>query len=80
MYEKLQGGEGIAKLYIYGTEGDFNILVTELLGNSKESLFRHCNKHFSIATTLILTEQMVYIKINIDLANRIFSQEWVYTS
>ena len=55
----MQGGVGIPKIYWYGTEGDYNILVMELLGPSLEELFIDCNKKFTLETTLSVAEQIV---------------------
>lgn len=59
IYKALQGGAGIPKLYDYKTEGGYNIMVMQLLGPSLESLFKKCDKRFSIATGLVLADQMV---------------------
>lgn len=63
VYKMLQGLPGIPKLYWSGTEGDFNVMIMELLGLSVEDLFQHCNKRLSIPTTAFIAEQMVYILI-----------------
>jgi len=55
----LQGGEGIPKLHWSGTEGNFNIIVMDLLGKSMEELYHLCKKKLSIQTILVLAEQMV---------------------
>ena len=55
----LQGKKGIPKLYWTGKEGDYNIMVIELLGRSLEDLFQVCNKQFTIPTTFSLAAQMV---------------------
>ena len=59
LYKILQGGVGIPKLFWYGTEGLYNILVIELLGPSLEDLFNYCNKQFSLNTSLKLAEEIV---------------------
>jgi len=43
----------------YGVEGDYNVLVMDLLGGSLEDMFCHCNKKFSLKTVLMLADQMV---------------------
>lgn len=34
--------EGIPKLFYFGTEGDYNVLVIELLGPNLEDLLSYC--------------------------------------
>jgi hypothetical protein len=55
----LQGSFVVPKLYWAGTEGDYKVMVTELLGPSLESLFGICHKKFSLGTVLSLAEQLV---------------------
>lgn len=50
---------GIPIIKWCGTEGDYNVLVMELLGPSLEDLFNFCNRKFSIKTVLLLADQMV---------------------
>jgi len=49
---------GIPKLYWFGTEGDYNILVIQIWGPSLELLRKFCKGRFSINTTTLLTIQM----------------------
>lgn len=51
--------DGIPRLKWFGTEGDNNILVIELLGPSLEDLFNFCGKKFSLKTVILLAEQMI---------------------
>jgi len=55
----LQGKKGFPKFYWTGKEGDYNILVIELLSRSLEDLLQACSMQFSAATTFFLAEQMV---------------------
>ena len=50
---------GIPKFYWFGYEGDFAILVTELLGPNLEDLFNLCSRKFSLKTVLMLALKMV---------------------
>ena len=55
----MQGIPGFPKIYGFRTEGDYNILVMQLLGKSLEKKLKSCNDKFSIATTFVLADQMV---------------------
>ena len=65
IYGLLNGEPGFPKVYWSGTEGEYNILVMELLGPNFEMLIQHCNRRFSVATTFALAAQMVIILKNI---------------
>lgn len=56
----LEGGvEGIPKPRYFGREGDFFVLVIDLLGQSLEDLFNLCDRKFSLKTVLVLADQML---------------------
>ncbi|XP_057536789.1 casein kinase 1-like protein 2 [Amaranthus tricolor] len=59
LYKILQGGTGIPNVRWYGVEGDYNVLVMDLLGPSLEDLFNFCSRKFSLKTVLMLADQMI---------------------
>jgi serine/threonine protein kinase len=59
VYRMLAGGVGIPSVRWYGTEGDYNILVMDLLGESLEELFQRCGSRFSLKTVLMIADQMI---------------------
>ncbi len=52
---------GIPQLKWFGTEGDYNIIVMDLLGPSLEDLFNFCNRKFTLKTVLLLADQLVSV-------------------
>ncbi|XP_024022747.1 casein kinase 1-like protein 2 isoform X2 [Morus notabilis] len=59
LYKILQGGTGIPNVRWFGTEGDYNVLVMDLLGPSLEDLFNFCSRKLSLKTVLMLADQMI---------------------
>ncbi|XP_062202596.1 uncharacterized protein LOC133904949 [Phragmites australis] len=59
LYRILQGGTGIPNIKWFGVEGDYNVLVMDLLGRSLEDLFSFCNRKLSLKTVLMLADQMI---------------------
>ncbi|XP_048100968.1 casein kinase I isoform X4 [Alosa alosa] len=55
----MQGGVGIPTIKWCGAEGDYNVMVMELLGPSLEDLFNFCSRKFSLKTVLLLADQMI---------------------
>lgn len=59
LYRILQGGLGIPNIHWYGVEGEYNVMVMDLLGPSLEDLFVFCSRRFTLKTVLMLADQMV---------------------
>jgi len=59
LYKILAGGVGIPKIYWYGVEGDYNVMVIDILGPSLEDFFNHCNRKLSLKSVLLLADQMI---------------------
>ena len=51
--------KGIPNVYYCSTEGDYNILVMDLLGADLETLFNQTLRKFSLKTVLMLMDQMI---------------------
>ena len=59
VYNILSGSTGVPSIHYSGTEGDYNVIVMDLLGPSLSELFLRCNKKFSLKTTLMLAQQLL---------------------
>jgi len=53
------GGPGVPWIMWSGRQGDYNVMVIDLLGSSLEDLFRMCNRYFSLKTVLLLADQLI---------------------
>lgn len=59
IYKILQGNVGIPGFHFSGREGDYNVLVIDLLGPSLEELFTFCGRKFSLKTVLMIADQTI---------------------
>ncbi|TFY77418.1 hypothetical protein EWM64_g6592 [Hericium alpestre] len=59
IYRSLMGGPGVPWIIWSGRQGDYNVMVIDLLGPSLEDLFKMCNRHFSLKTVLLLADQLI---------------------
>ena len=59
LYKILSGAVGIPNLHWYGIEGDYNVMIIDLLGPSLEDLFSFCGRKFSLKTVVMLADQMI---------------------
>lgn len=59
VYKSLMGGLGVPWIMYSGKQGDYNVMVIDLLGPSLEDLFKKCNRHFSLRTVLLLADQLL---------------------
>jgi casein kinase 1 len=60
VYQILEGEIGIPRFFWYGKQGNYNILIMELLGHSLEDIFTYCKRKFSLLTILMIIEQVIY--------------------
>jgi len=59
LYKLLAGGVGIPYVRWFGVEGEYNVMVMDLLGPSLEDLFNYCGRRFSLKTVILLGDQML---------------------
>merc|ERR1712176_1235530 len=58
-YRILAGGVGIPNVRWFGREGDYNVMVLDILGPSLEDLFNFCSRKFTLKTVLMLADQLL---------------------
>lgn len=59
LYKLFAGGVGVPHIHWYGIEGDYNVMVLDLLGPSLDDLFNYCGSKFGLKTVLLLADQMI---------------------
>ncbi|KAJ3443772.1 casein kinase 1-like protein [Anaeramoeba flamelloides] len=59
LYTILAGGVGIPKVRWFGREGDYNVMILDLLGPSFEDLLNYCSRKFSLKSVLMLADQIL---------------------
>ncbi|GFZ17689.1 casein kinase I [Actinidia rufa] len=50
---------GLPTLKWFGVEGEYNVMVIDLLGPSLEDLFNYCSRKFTLKTVLMLADQLI---------------------
>eukprot|EP01062_Namystynia_karyoxenos_P035851 TRINITY_DN2615_c0_g1_i1.p2 TRINITY_DN2615_c0_g1~~TRINITY_DN2615_c0_g1_i1.p2 ORF type:complete len:365 (+),score=109.47 TRINITY_DN2615_c0_g1_i1:77-1171(+) len=64
LYRVLNQGKGnapgIPGIHYSGVEGDFRVMVIDLLGPSLEELLGYCGRQFSLATTCMIADQLLH--------------------
>lgn len=59
IYSLLKGAVGFPEMLFYGSQGDLNVMVIDLLGRSLQSLIETAPPRFSLKTVLMLADQMI---------------------
>eukprot|EP01087_Luapelamoeba_hula_P010415 TRINITY_DN2758_c0_g1_i1.p1 TRINITY_DN2758_c0_g1~~TRINITY_DN2758_c0_g1_i1.p1 ORF type:complete len:405 (-),score=77.36 TRINITY_DN2758_c0_g1_i1:196-1410(-) len=59
LYKILGGGVGFPTTRWFGVEGDYNVMVMDLLGPNLEECFTMCQRRFSLKTVLMIADQML---------------------
>lgn len=59
IYKILAGGLGVPNLRWFGVEGEYNVMVIDLLGPSLEDLFNYCGRRFQLKTVLMIADQLL---------------------
>lgn len=48
--------DGIPKLHYFGTEGDYHVLVMELLGQTLEELMSYCEHTIALKSVILIAD------------------------
>eukprot|EP01041_Mallomonas_annulata_P008380 gene8380-17283_t len=59
VYRELASCHGFCRVYHFGTQDSYNVMVMDLLGPSLEDLFNKCNRRFSLKTVLQMADQLL---------------------
>ena len=59
LLQEFKGEIGFPKYLWYGREGDYHIMVIELLGPSLEDMFVFCGRKLSLKTVLLLADMLI---------------------
>ena len=59
LYKLFSSSIGFPSIKWYGVEGDYNVMVIDLLGQSLEELFLNNKKKFSLKTVLMIADQLL---------------------
>lgn len=59
LYKALAGADGVPKVHWFGSEGDYHVMVIDLLGPSLEDLFESNGRKFHLKTVLLLADQLI---------------------
>ncbi len=59
MLQEFKGEHGFPKFLWYGREGEYHIMVIELLGPSLEDMFVYCGRKLSLKSCLLLADQLI---------------------
>ena len=59
LYKLISNGMQIPSVHWYGVEGDYNVMVIDLLGPSLEDLFNYCDRKFTQKTIAAIGQQMI---------------------
>ena len=67
MYDILRDCEGIPRIHWSGVDGNHHVAVMDLLSPNLSALRRLCRGTFTLRTICMLAEQMVYVRLHLDL-------------
>ena len=72
IYKALKGEIGVPKLFWVSTQGNYIILIRELLDKSLDDYFKLCKNKFTLSTTITLVDQMISLIESYHKKNYIF--------